>query len=71
MSTRPEELVVIPAGTVRVERAAFAKGSPAIRVRDELGPPFRDEEFADLFPSRGKPAWPPGLCMACGGGILQ
>ena len=41
-------------------RAAFPKGSLAIRVRDELGPLFTDEEFADLFPARGKPAWSPG-----------
>jgi transposase len=60
MSMQPKEPVVIPAETVRVARAAFAKGSLAIRVRDELGPMFSDGEFADLFPSRGKPAWSPG-----------
>lgn len=41
-------------------RAAFPKGSLAIRVRDELGSLFKDEEFADLFPARGRPAWSPG-----------
>lgn len=45
---------------MRVARAAFPKGSLAIRARDELGPLFHDEEFADLFPARGKPAWSPG-----------
>lgn len=50
----------IPAETVRVARAAFPKGSLAIRVRDELGVLFHDEEFADLFPARGRPAWSPG-----------
>ncbi|WP_141746021.1 transposase, partial [Streptomyces sp. EN27] len=60
MSMQPKEPVMIPAETVRVARAAFPKGSLAIRVRDELGPLFRDEEFADLFPARGKPAWSPG-----------
>ncbi|MEU9028637.1 IS1182 family transposase [Streptomyces sp. NPDC048383] len=60
MSMQPKEPVVVPAETVRVARAAFPKGSLAIRVRDELGPLFRDEEFADLFPARGKPAWSPG-----------
>ena len=25
-----------------------------------LGPLFRDEEFADLFPTRGRQAWAPG-----------
>lgn len=57
---QPEGPGEIPAETVRVARAAFPKGSLAIRVRDELGVLFRDEQFADLFPTRGKPAWSPG-----------
>ena len=60
MSMQPKGSGEIPAETVRVARAAFPKGSLAIRVRDELGPLFTDEEFADLFPARGKPAWSPG-----------
>ncbi|MEU9182953.1 IS1182 family transposase [Streptomyces sp. NPDC048550] len=60
MSMQPKGSGEIPAETVRVARAAFPKGSLAIRVRDELGPLFTDEEFADLFPVRGKPAWSPG-----------
>jgi transposase len=60
MSMQPKGPGEIPAETVRVTRAAFPKGSLAIRVRDELGPLFTDEEFADLFPARGKPAWSPG-----------
>lgn len=39
---------------------AFPEGSLAIRLRDELGVLFRDEQFAALFPSRGRPAWSPG-----------
>lgn len=31
-----------------------------MRLRDALGPVFRDEDFADLFPRRGRPAWSPG-----------
>ncbi|MEJ8647242.1 IS1182 family transposase [Streptomyces sp. MS1.AVA.3] len=60
MSMQPKGPEEIPAETVRVARAAFPKGSLAIRVRDELGPLFTDTEFADLFPARGKPAWSPG-----------
>ncbi|MFE4337519.1 IS1182 family transposase [Streptomyces sp. NPDC056831] len=60
MSLRPIGDGEIPAETVRVARAAFPKGSLAIRLRDELGVLFRDEQFADLFPTRGKPAWSPG-----------
>lgn len=50
----------VPVETVRVARAAFPKGSLAIRVRDELGALFQDEDFAGLFPVRGKNAWSPG-----------
>lgn len=60
MSMQPSGPTEVPAAMVRVARAAFPKGSLAIRVRDELRPLFTDEEFADSFPSRGKPAWSPG-----------
>ncbi|WP_432128812.1 IS1182 family transposase [Streptomyces sp. bgisy082] len=60
MSMQPKGPGEIPAETVRVAKAAFPKGSLAIRVRDELGVMFRDEDFAGLFPARGKPAWSPG-----------
>ncbi len=59
MSMQPKGPGKIPAETVRVARAAFPKGSLAIPVRDELGPMFRDDDFADLFASRGRPAWSP------------
>ncbi|UYQ61828.1 IS1182 family transposase [Streptomyces peucetius] len=60
MSMQPEEPGDVPAETVRVARAAFPKGSLAIRLRDELGVLFTDEQFAGLFPARGKPAVSPG-----------
>ncbi|MFF9212818.1 MULTISPECIES: IS1182 family transposase [unclassified Streptomyces] len=60
MSMRPAGDGEIPEQTVRVARAAFPKRSLAIRLRDELGVLFRDEQFADLFPARGRPAWSPG-----------
>lgn len=53
---QPKDSGKIPAETVRVAGAAFPKGSLAIRVRDELGPLFTDEGFADLFAARGRPA---------------
>lgn len=60
MSLRPQEPGQVPEETARVAEAAFPKGSLAIGIRDELGTLFTDEQFADLFPSRGKPAWSPG-----------
>lgn len=60
VSLRPQEPGEIPVETVRVAKAAFPRGSLAIRIRDDLGVMFRDEDFAALFPVRGKPAWSPG-----------
>ena len=60
MSLQPAPAPPVPELTARVARAAFPKGNPYLRLRDELGPVFRDDDFADLYPSRGQPALPPG-----------
>jgi transposase len=66
MSLIPNTLNDIPAETMRVARAAFPKGSIYIRVRDQLGPIYQDEAFAQLFPTRGRPAESPGrLVLLC------
>ena len=49
----------VPADTARVARAAFPKGSLLITLRDELGAVFSDDDFADLYPAIGQPAYPP------------
>jgi transposase len=59
MSMYPQELGPIPAETMRVARAAYPKGSLAMRLRDELGGIYRDEHFVSLFPTRGQPAEAP------------
>jgi transposase len=59
MSMYPQELGSIPAETMRVARAAYPKGSLAMRLRDELGGIYRDEQFVSLFPTRGQPAEAP------------
>ncbi|GLX40729.1 hypothetical protein Sros01_68020 [Streptomyces roseochromogenus] len=46
VSMQPREPGEVPAETVRVARAAFPKGSLAIRLRDEPGVLFTDEQFA-------------------------
>ncbi|MGW6674496.1 transposase, partial [Streptomyces vinaceus] len=51
----------IPERTVMVARAAFPKGSPAIRVRDRLAEVFVDEPFAAAFGVRGAPGLSPGV----------
>ncbi|MFC8270338.1 IS1182 family transposase [Streptomyces cinereoruber] len=60
MSLHARKIGEVPEETARVARAAFPKGSLAMRIRDELGELFTDADFAGLYPSRGKPAWSPG-----------
>lgn len=59
MSLHPYPIPPVPEETSRVAWAAFPAGNPYLRIRDELGPLFRDDDFADLFPRRGQPAAPP------------
>ena len=60
MSLLPTNLQTVPAETRRVAQAAFPKGNPYLRLRDALGALYEDEAFAQLFPSRGRPAESPG-----------
>ena len=50
----------IPEETARVAKAAFPKGNPYLKMRDELGVLYQDSEFADLFPTTGQAAESPG-----------
>ena len=59
MSMYPKALGPIPAETMRVARAAYPKGSLAMRLRDELGGIYRDEEVRSLIATRGQPAQAP------------
>jgi transposase len=59
MSLKPAPIQPVPEGTARVARAAFRKGSPLLKLRDELGSIFADTDFADLFPRLGKPGLAP------------
>jgi transposase len=60
VSVQPRPWPVVPEVTARVARAAFPKGCLAMRVRDELGALFADEEFVVAFGVRGRPGWSPG-----------
>src|SRR4051794_34409382 len=59
MSLKPSPIGPVPEGTARVARAAFRKGNPLLKLRDELGAVFADADFADLFPQLGQPGLPP------------
>jgi transposase len=60
MSMRPRALAEVPEQTAAVAKAAFRKGTLAMRVRDELGEVFADGAFIDAFGIRGKPGISPG-----------
>ncbi len=59
MSLRSEPIPVVPEETVRVAWAAFPKGNLYLKMRDELGTFYKDEDFAALFSTRGQPAFSP------------
>ncbi|MEJ8632479.1 transposase [Streptomyces sp. MS2.AVA.5] len=61
VSMRPVGLLEIPERTVVVARAAFPKGSLAIRVRDRLAEVFVDEPFVAAFGVCGAPGLSPGV----------
>lgn len=60
MSLQIQDDFAVPEQTVRVAQAAFPKGNIYMKLRDELGALYSDEEFVDLFPQRGQPAMSPG-----------
>ena len=60
MSLRPQVTYLVPEETARVARAAFPKGTNLyMRMRDQLGSIFDDQQFADLFSFTGQPALSP------------
>ena len=56
MSLQARERYPIPAEAARVARAIFPKGNLVMRLSDELGMNFHDQDCADLFPIQGQPA---------------
>jgi transposase len=59
MSLEPRLDDGVPELTARVVRAAFPRGTFAVRIREALGPLFTDEDFAAAFPRQGRPAVSP------------
>lgn len=52
--------------TAQVARAAFPRGTLAMRLRDELGAVYEDADFLEGFAHRGAPASSPGmLALEC------
>ena len=59
MSMHPQPIPAIPEETVRIAHAVLPEGNTWMQMRDELGTLSTDEDFQDLFPSRGQPAEAP------------
>jgi transposase len=59
VSMRPRPIGPVPEDTARVARAAFPKGTTYLQMRDVLGAIYDDEDFAELFEARGRPAIAP------------
>src|SRR4051794_22428214 len=59
MSLKPSPIEPVPEETARIAKAAFHKGNPLLKLRDELGTIFADADFAGLFPKRGRPGLAP------------
>ncbi len=56
MSLHPKPAYVVPDQTAQVARAIFPRGNPVMRLFDDLHMIVEDQDFADLFPTRGRPA---------------
>jgi transposase len=59
MSLHPKPIGEIPEETRRIAQAAFPKGNLYMKMRDELGTFYRDEDFEKLYPCNGQPAESP------------
>lgn len=56
----PQRMIArVPEETAEVARKAFPKGHIYMQMRDELGPIYTDDLFADLYPVDGQPAMRP------------
>src|SRR3954464_10371120 len=59
MSMQPHPWPEVPAGTAKIAKRAFRKGSLAMRARDELGAWCQDEAFGAAYGARGAPGISP------------
>jgi len=59
MSLHPQAIPPIPEETARVAHAVLPHGSLYLQMRDTLGTLYQDDDFLDLFPTRGQPAEAP------------
>ena len=56
MSLHSKPTIDVPEPTSQIARAAFPNGNVYMRMRDELGVFYENEQFAELFSHTGQPA---------------
>ncbi len=61
MSMHSAGLTPIPEETRQLAWRLCPKGTMVMHLRDELGPIYQDEDFADLYPKRGRQAVLPSV----------
>ena len=59
MCLHPDPIPAVPEDTARVAQAAFRKGNIYLKLREELGELYKDEEFAALYAHQGRPGESP------------
>jgi len=59
MSLQAQPIPRIPEATTKIARRAFRKGNVYMQMRDLLGTFFTDDQFTDLYPADGQPAYAP------------
>jgi transposase len=59
MSLLPQNVGKVPTETARIAQTAFPKGNIYMRMRDKLGVFYTDEQFADVYATRGQPGFSP------------
>lgn len=59
MSLLAKPIGKVPEETARIAQAAFPKGNIYLRMRDQFGVFYQDEQFAVLFSSRGQSVFSP------------
>jgi transposase len=66
MSLQAQPIPLVPELTAQVARTAFRKGNVYMQMRDTLGALFTDDQFIDLYPLDGQPAYSPWrLALVC------
>ena len=59
MSLQPQPIPSVPEQTEKIARGAFRRGNIYMKMRDELGTFFADDQFVDMYPADGQPAYAP------------